>query len=98
MKDTWFDKFILSLEKLIEKPPYLIFVFIGSIFLVISLITKFNYDKSFIFLIYSTGGMVWRYIEKDIMRSLESKKLLIKIIYHIGNIIIFIILLHYLFS
>ena len=67
MASEWFNNFIDSLERLIEKPPYLIFVFIGAIFLVISLITKFGYEQSWIFLLYSVGGTMWRYAEKILL-------------------------------
>ena len=97
---TWFKSFIDSLERLIEKPPYLIFVFIGAIFLVISLITKFGYEQSWIFLLYSIGGMIWRYAEKDLLHPINEKypgsEVCVRSIYHIGNFGLFIALVHYL--
>ncbi len=97
MKNGWFDNFISSLERLIEKPPYLIFVFIGSAFLIISLITGSGYDRSWIFLLYSVGGMMWRYAEKDLVRPLRQKysnaDFWIRVVYHMGNLALFIGLL-----
>jgi len=98
MASEWFNSFIGSLERLIEKPPYLIFVFIGSIFLVISLITKFGYEQSWIFLLYSVGGMIWRYAEKDLVHPLKEKypssEVWVRSIYHVGNFGLFIALVY----
>ena len=62
----WFKGFIDSLERLIEKPPYLIFFFVGAVFVIISLITKYNFEKMWVFFLYSIGGTMWRYAEKDL--------------------------------
>ncbi len=95
----WFKGFIDSLERLIEKPPYLIFVFISAVFMIVSLISKYNFEKMLIFFLYSVGGTMWRYAEKDLVSPLKkhpNSKLWIRIIYHIGNLGLFIALLHYL--
>jgi hypothetical protein len=92
----WFKGFIESLERLIEKPPYLLFVFIGAVLVIISLITKYNLEKTWIFFLYSVGGTIWRYIEKDFQTPLKKYDLWIRVVYHIGNLILFIVLLNYL--
>lgn len=96
----WFKSFIDSLERLIEKPPYLIFFFTGSVFVIISLITKYNFEKMLVFLLYSVGGIIWRYAEKDMVRPLKEKypksEFWIRAVYHLGNFALFIALLHYL--
>lgn len=96
MATEWFKSFIDSLEKLLEKPPYLVFVFIGAVFVIISLIAKYHFEKMWIFFLYSVGGTIWRYIEKDFTRPLEKYKLWIRVVYHLGNLVLFIALLHYL--
>ena len=83
----------------LEKPPYLIFVFISAVFVTISLVTKYNFEKMWIFFLYSVGGTIWRYAEKDIISPLKkspTSKVLIRIVYHLGNFGLFIALLHYL--
>ncbi|MFH1388950.1 MAG: hypothetical protein ABIG86_02950 [Patescibacteria group bacterium] len=94
-----FKSFIDSLERLIEKPPYLLFVFIAAVFVIISLITKYNFEKIWIFFLYSVGGTIWRYAEKDLVSPFKkhpSSKLGIRVVYHLGNLGLFIALLHYL--
>ena len=101
MTTEWFNRFVDSLERLIEKPPYLIFVFIGAVFVVISLISQYSFEQTWIFFLYSVGGTIWRYIERDFMRPLDkyaNSKLWIITIYHIGNLGLFVALLHYLNS
>lgn len=89
--------FIESLERLLEteKPPYLLFFFAGTIFVMISIITKYNFESTWIFLLYSAGGMVWRYFKKDLETPLGNG-LRIRTIYHFGNLGLFIALLYYL--
>lgn len=99
MTTEWFKNFIEGLERIINKPPYLLFVFIGAIFVAISLVTKFGYERSWTFLLYSAGGTMWRYAEKDLVSPLKkypNSQLWIRIIYHIGNLGLFIALLRYL--
>lgn len=100
------DKFIDNLKDILGHPPYLIFVFIGSVLMTISLVTRIFYEQMWIFLLYSFCGVLWRYIEKDldggIKKILSEERyknishLVIIIIYHIGNISLFFALLYYL--
>ena len=100
MATEWFNSFINSLERLLDKPPYLIFVFIGAVFVVISLISRYSFEQTWVFFLYSVVGTVWRYIERDFMRLLQDKhpdsKLLVISIYHFGNITLLLVLFHYL--
>lgn len=106
MFTEWLKSFIGSLERLLDKPPYLIFVFIGAVFVVISMITKYSFEQIWLFFLYSTGGTIWRYIERDFIRYIEKHhighnnyiyfRLAIISIYHIGNLVLFLALLHYL--
>lgn len=120
-------KSIEELRKILEYPPYLMFVFVGGIFMVASIIKEAYFFQVFSFLLYSSAGAVWRYIEKDfdggikkwiceekeeeqkrrdgsvkkIKVYIENNKyklfhLIIISIYHIGNIVLFYFLLHYL--
>ena len=89
------------LSKLLDKPPYFIFVFIGAVFVIISLITQHYFTESWAFFLYSVAGTFWRHIDKDMetpLKDLEIKnlKLWIRSIYHIGNIGLFLALLFYL--
>lgn len=97
---TWMKSFINSLERLIEKPPYLIFFFVGAVFVIISLITKYNFEKMSVFFFYSVVGIIWRYAEKDLVRPLKAKypdsELWIRVIYHIGNFVLLIALFYFL--
>lgn len=99
MTTEWFKKFIENLTKLLDKPPYLFLVFIGAVFTIISLISGNHFEQTWIFFLYCVGGTIWRYIERDFLRPSENypkTKLSIQIFYHIGNIILFWALLHYL--
>lgn len=102
----WLEKFTDNLKDILDYPPYLIFVFVGSVLMMVSLATKDFYEQMWIFLLYSFGGALWRYIEKDlnsgIKKILKEKRaknishLIIIIVYHTGNIGLFFVLLHYL--
>lgn len=97
---------VKEIRKLLEYPPYLIFVFIGAIFIIISLVWGNNFFQVWIFLLYAIFGSIWRYIEKDILsgvqRLIEKEKnrnianLVCISVYHIGNIILLFALLYYL--
>lgn len=99
----WFEKFISELAKLLKEPPYLVFLFIGVVFVIVSLITKESIDKTWAFFLYSSAGVIWRYAEKDIesglgecIRSENDKRSwhsFVIIIYHAGNIVLFYSLL-----
>jgi len=59
-------EFMKHLKDLIKEPPYLMFYFVSSILLIISLIWRENYFKFFfILLIYSMVGVVLRHAVKD---------------------------------
>jgi len=59
-------EFMNHLRGLIKEPPYLMFIFISSTLLIVSLIWQENYIRSFlILLIYSMAGVVWRHAIKD---------------------------------
>lgn len=101
------EKFIDNLAKLLKEPPYLIFIFIGSIFVVVSLIFQRNLDHAWIFFLYSVAGTMWRYAERDFRTESSEKtvklfkkdvryKLIVYVVYHIGNIGLFLVLLRYL--
>jgi len=94
-----------ELRKILEYPPYLIFLFVSAIFVVVSIIEKIYFDQIFIFFLYSVFGSVWRYIEKDMLSGIqkvtkeESKNklnLTVISIYHIGNLGLLVALFHYL--
>lgn len=95
------EKFIDNLAKLLNEPPYHIFVFIGGIFVLVTLISKWNFEPIWTFFIYAVAGTIWRYAERDILGvSRDSKNQTLKFmslgIYHIGNIALFLFLLSYL--
>lgn len=108
MTTVWFEKFIILLEKLILYPPYLIFIFVSAPILMISLIMKSWTEPIGIFFLYSAAGGVWRYIEKDLdhgigkilkgEKSRDISHLVVISVYHIGNLGLFFMLLHYLKS
>lgn len=95
------DKFTESLANSLDKPPYHVFIFMSGIFVLVALISQWNFEPIWIFFIYAVAGTIWRYAERDalsVSKSLASQKLKLTslVIYHIGNIILFIILLRYL--
>ena len=93
------SKFLERLAGLLKEPPYRQFVFVGAVLALMSLILREGFEQAWIFLLYSVGGTMWRYIERDIrhnvLKSDELRKISI-IIYHIGNVGLFLALLHYL--
>lgn len=104
METKYLDKFTQNLKEVLDKPPYLVFVFVGAVFMIISLLSKNYFDQIWIFFLYSAMGAVWRYIEKDLIgntftegfKTKENFKRFIILVYHIGNIALLIALLHYL--
>ena len=62
----WFEKFIDQLAKILKEPPYLLFMFISAVFVIISLISQKYFDQTWIFFLYSVCGAMWRHITKDI--------------------------------
>ena len=68
----WFEKFIDNLAKLLKEPPYHLFLFIGSVFVLTTLIFQKNFEQTWTFFLYSIGGIMWRYAEKDIIGPLSE--------------------------
>lgn len=99
MEMNWFEKFIDQLAKLLKEPPYLLFVFISAILVIISIISQRFFDQTWTFFLYSIGGTIWRYIERDFLSTFEKKynfvhaRLIVISIYHIGNLILFFVFL-----
>lgn len=101
MATKWLEDFINTLERLLDKPPYLLFVFISSVFVIITLLTHINFEQTWAFFIYSAVGTVWRYMERDFIRPMDKLKFgntLLRIIYHIGNLGLLTGLIYYLNS
>jgi len=106
-KSNFVIEFMRILEKLIEKPPYLMFYFVSSVLLIVSLIRREDYFYYFlILLLYSMVGVIWRHATKDFGGRLEerypnkSKNINFwrAAIYQLINIILVIILVILLFS
>lgn len=102
----WLEKFIDNLKVILKEPPYEIFIFVGSIILIISIIFKRYFDQFFVIFLYSIAGSIWRYISKDIDSGIQKlfkrdehkniSHLVVITIYHIGNISLLLLLFHYL--
>lgn len=111
-------KAVRELRKILPYPPYLIFIVIGAMFIFISLVSGNYFYQVWIFFLYSSAGMVWRYIAIDFLswckkndkddkieedlewRRAEGIKMrsrqIITIIYHVGNVGLFLALFYYL--
>lgn len=73
-KTNFIIEFMKHLKDLIKEPPYLMFYFVSSILLIISLIWRENYfGFFFILLIYSMVGVVWRHATKDLRGRLKER-------------------------
>lgn len=92
----WIKDFIGGLERLVEKPPYLIFVFTGAVFVIIALIFNRNFEQVWTFFLYSVGGAIWRYIERDLIHTYGQWRQWFVFLYHLGNVGLFIVLINYL--
>ena len=92
-------KYVDKLSGLLKEPPYLLFVFIGAVFVFISLVLQESFEQTWTFFLYSAGGTMWRYVERDVrhnvLKTENSRKTSI-VIYHIGNIGLFFTLIYYL--
>ena len=108
LKDNFIIEFMKHLKELIKEPPYLMFYFISSVLLIISLVWQEKYfGLFFILLIYSTIVVVWRHATKDLRGRLKEKypdkfntiNLWLTSIYQLINIvlIIFLVILLFLF-
>ena len=99
MAMKWIEEFIDHLANLLKEPPYRQFVFVGAVLVFISLIQGEGFEQAWTFLLYSAGGTMWRYVERDIRHNVlktENARKTSIVIYHIGNIGLFFALLHYL--
>lgn len=95
----WLEKFISQLAKLLKEPPYLVFLFVGAVLVVVSVVFGRYFEQIWIFFLYSTGGTVWRYIERDVRKNVlktERFKTASIVVYHAGNVGFFLALLNYL--
>ncbi len=71
---NWIQYFLKALEKLLEKePPYWIFLFISSAFVIISLTSGHYFKEIWAFFLYSAIGTFWRHTEKDMSSSIKKK-------------------------
>lgn len=66
MNDETLQKYMGILKDILGHPPYLVFVFVTSVFMVVSMVTQHYYDQSLILFVYSVFGAVWRHVVKDI--------------------------------
>jgi len=96
------NEFMNHLITIIEKPPYLIFIFVSPVLLIITLIWQKYFNLFFIFFIYSVVGIIFRHAVKDFRSRLEkvfdSKKfqmlnLWLTGVYQIVNLILAIALI-----
>lgn len=95
-------EFMKHLKDLIKEPPYLMFYFVSSVFLIISLIWREDYIRIFLtLLIYSMIGVVWRHATKDLRGRLKERypvnfntnNLWLTTIYQLVNLTLIIILI-----
>lgn len=100
MADNGIGKFAEKLKEIIDKPPYLIFLFIGAVLVFVSIVSDRYFWQVWIFFLYSVVGTIWRYSEKDtrnnVLKEDEHKKTSI-VIYHLFNIILLTVLITLLF-
>ena len=69
-----FEKFIDNLKNILKEPPYLIFLFVGAVFVSISILSNRYFEQVWLFFLYSIIGMIWRYGEKDIYKNVFTTK------------------------
>lgn len=95
----WLEKFIDNLAKLLKEPPYLLFLFVGTILVFVSILSNRYFDQVWIFFLYSIVGTICRYIERDVFKNVfkgEKSKPVVIAVYHLVNIVLFLLLLYYL--
>lgn len=96
------EKFIEYLANLLKKePPYLIFLLISSVLVLLSIMFDRYFDQTWIFLLYSIGGTIWRHAEKDVRNNVltsKSIKTVSLVIYQVVNLAGFIFLFTYLLN
>ena len=100
-KSNWLNAFMEHLRDLIKEPPYLVFFFVSTILLILSLFRpKYFYTFLAVFL-YSLFGVVWRHAVKDIRSWIkmvyQAKFLkinfLLTVIYQLVNLIAVFVLI-----
>jgi hypothetical protein len=99
MANELVEKFMEHLKGLLNEPPYLLFVFIGAVFVLVSLLFQRNFYETWVFLLYSVAGTIWRYAERDILKNVlksEWQKSASVVLYHLVNMLLFLFLLGYL--
>jgi len=90
-------KFIEELSGVLKEPPYLLFTFIGGVFVIFSLVTQNNFEQTWTLFIYAVVGTIWRYAAKDfltwsgdhtilVFKKKLRWKLVTHIIFHAGNV------------
>jgi hypothetical protein len=62
----WFKTFMDHLRGLIKEPPYLVFFFVSTILVIISLFHPIQIYTFLAVFLYSVFGLVWRHAVKDI--------------------------------
>jgi hypothetical protein len=93
------EKFIDNFTKVLDKPVYVVFLYISAVLVFVSIVYDRYFWQIWIFFIYSVAGSTWRYIEKDTYKNVFTKnwqKFITIIIYHLGNVVLFYFLLKYL--
>ena len=101
MSEGFGKSFIESLERLIDKPPYLFFTFIAAALVLVSVASDRYFDQIWMFFLYSVGGMVWRHAEKDVRNNilrLDRFKTVSLVVYQIVNLIAFTLFFVYFFK
>ena len=96
MANEGVGKFIEKLREIIDKPPYLIFLFAGAVLVFISILSDKHFEQVWIFFLYSVAGTVWRYVEKDIRKNVlktQKQKDISTIAYHLVNIVLLLLLI-----
>lgn len=100
-KSDWLKTFMDHLRDLITGPPYLVFFFVSTILLIISLFrSEYLYTILAVFL-YSIFGVVWRHAVKDIRGWIENvykdnfqkKNFGLTVIYQLVNLIAVVVLI-----
>ncbi len=100
-KSNWLKAFMDNLRDLIKGPPYLVFFFVSTILLILSLLRpKYFYTFLAVFL-YSLLGVVWRHAVKDIRGWIKDvypdnslkKNFWLTVFYQLVNLIAVVVLI-----
>jgi hypothetical protein len=76
---SWLKDVPIILAKLLkEEPPYWIFLFVSSVFVITSLLAEYHFKEVWAFFLYSMIGTFWRHTKKDLKLG--------RVIYHIVNL------------